>query len=327
VVFGGNSVKTKRIIAILGLCLAAFGISSCVPKPVQAVDYARQITPVTFIVPVTEILTPTPEPTKIITPVPTAHVLPPDPQPVTFKAADGTELHGYYYPAAMNPAPLVVMMHWAGDDMSMWYEVAVWLQNRGLTNPFPPPDNSLKFGWWDSSWFPDIPADKSYGVFLFTFRGCNSFTTGCIKFDSAGWLQDAQAALLAAREVEGVDPDNIVAIGSSIGADGAVDGCLHLQNSSPGVCKGALSLSPDSYLNITFDQAVTELGQADPPIPVWCLAAPFQFAPCKRAEKSGNTAYASFEIPNGQHGTSMLRPGLNPLPMQLILDFLDEVLE
>lgn len=319
-------MKTKRKIVLLALCLAAFGVTSYMLRPVQAVEFSRQFTPIVYFLPATETATPTSNPTPTNTPTPISQVLPPDPQPVTFIAADGTELHGYYYPAAVNPAPLVVMMHWAGDDMSMWYEVAVWLQNRGLTNPFPPPDDSLKFGWWDSSWFPDVPADKSYGVFLFTFRGCNSFTTGCIKFDSAGWLEDAQAAMLAAREIEGVDPENIVAIGSSIGGDGAVDGCLYLQNLYPGACKGALSLSPDSYLNFTFDQAVTELGQADPPIPVWCLAAPFQFAPCKRAEKSGNTAYSSFEIPNGQHGTSMLRPGLDPLPMQLILDFLDETI-
>ena len=318
-------MNTKLLFVCSSLCLALFGISSCVAKPVQAVESSRQITPITFLTSTTETTTPTPRPTQSNTSTPAALPLPADPQQVDFKAEDGTELHGLYYPAAVNPAPLVVMMHWAGDDMSAWYEVAVWLQNRALKNPFENPGDPQKFRWWDPSWFPDIANDKSYGVFIFTFRGCNSFETGCVKFDTGGWLEDAQAAMLAAQNLEGVDPNKIVAIGSSIGGDGAVDGCLYLQEVSPGACMGALSLSPDSYLTLNYDQVITELGKADPPITAWCLAAPFQFDACKSAENTGNTAYASYEIPNGQHGTSMPRPGLDPLPMQLILDFLDEV--
>ena len=46
-------------------------------------------------------------------------------------------LKGYYYPSASDqPAPLVVLMHWVMGDMSDWYEIAPWLQNRGLENPF-----------------------------------------------------------------------------------------------------------------------------------------------------------------------------------------------
>lgn len=318
---------TKLLFVCLSMCLGLYGMTACVTKPVQAVGNSRQITPILMILSTTITITPSPEPTQNATPIPIAQVLPPDPQPVIFTAEDGTELHGYYYPAAVNPAPLVVMMHWAGDDMSAWYEVAVWLQNRGMKNPFINPGDAQQFRWWDPTWFPKVPADKTYGVFIFTFRGCNSFNTGCVKFDSMGWLKDAQAATLAARGLEGVDANKIVTIGSSIGADGAADGCLYLNNHHPGACQGVLSLSPDSYLTLEYGNVITELGQADPPITAWCLAAPFQFDPCKRADKTGNTAYASYEIPNGQHGTSMLRPGLTPLPMQLIIDFLDETLE
>ena len=65
--------------------------------------------------------------------------LPPEPQEITFQASDGQTLRGYYYPAAVNPAPLVVFMHWMGGDMSDWYKIAVWVHNRGLKNPFPNP--------------------------------------------------------------------------------------------------------------------------------------------------------------------------------------------
>ena len=64
---------------------------------------------------------------------------PPEPQEITFQASDGQTLRGYYYPAAVNPAPLVVFMHWMGGDMSDWYKIAVWVHNRGLKNPFPNP--------------------------------------------------------------------------------------------------------------------------------------------------------------------------------------------
>jgi hypothetical protein len=43
---------------------------------------------------------------------PIAEPLSPEPQTVEFQAADGQVLHGFYYPAAVRPASLVVLMHW-----------------------------------------------------------------------------------------------------------------------------------------------------------------------------------------------------------------------
>jgi len=208
--------------------------------------------------------------------------------------------------------------------MSSWYEVAVWLQNRGQKNPFPITGD---MPWFDPSWFPEVPAGKSYAVLLFTFRGCSPYKTGCVSFNSKGWLDDAQSAMLAATKLEGVDPNRIVAIGSSIGGDGAADGCLYLNSQYPETCKGAFSLSPDNYLTLQYDEVIAKLGQADPPIPVWCVAAPFQYTPCRKAQEKGNSAYEALEIPNGQHGMGLIRPGLKPLPMQLMLDFLDKTIK
>ncbi|PKN97023.1 MAG: hypothetical protein CVU42_17545 [Chloroflexi bacterium HGW-Chloroflexi-4] len=249
---------TKLLFVCLSICLGTYGMTACVTKPVQAVDNSRQITPIVLIGSDPITITPSPQPTRITTPTPTVQILTPDPQPITFTTEDGTVLHGYYYPAAVNPAPLVVMMHWAGDDMSAWYEVAVWLQNRGMKNPFNNPGDPQQFRWWDPTWFPEVPAGDSYGVFIFTFRGCNSFATGCVKFDSTGWLMDAEAAMMTARNLDGVDANKIVAIGSSVGGDGAADGCLYLNNQHPGACQGVLSLSPDSYLTLDYDDVITE---------------------------------------------------------------------
>lgn len=251
--------------------------------------------------------------------------LPPEPQTLTFTASDGMELQGVYYPAATNPAPLVVLMHWMQGDMNDWNEVAVWLQNRGLDNPFTNPGDPAVFRWWDPTWFPEIPADRSYGVFVFSFRTCLPFDQGgCQTTDRPGWLLDAQAAMLKALELEGVDPERIVTIGDSIGADGAVDGCLYLNQQTPGACKGAMSLTPGSYLSVIYQDVAQELGQFDPPVAAWCLADEGDFRPCQNAEESGNSAYQDFMIEHAGHGIEMIKPNLDPLPMQLILDFLDE---
>ncbi len=121
-----------------------------------------------------------------------------------------------------------------------------------------------------------------------------------------------------------MDPNQIVAIGDSIGADGAADGCLYLNQQFPGSCQGALSLTPGSYLTQKYEEVVQELGQFDPPVTAWCLADPGEFRLCQFAEESGNSAYQDFMIEGAGHGIEMLKPGLDPLPMQLILDFLEQ---
>ncbi len=262
--------------------------------------------------------TPTPLPP---TPTPTPAGLSPEPQLIEFKAADGQLLQGMYYPAANKPAPLVVLFHWVAGDKSDWNEVAIWLQNRGQKNPFP---NPAQMPWWDPSWFPAVPTGVSYGVFAVTLRGCQPYKEGCKGLEKAGWYADAQAAMLKATELEGVDPQKIVAIGSSIGADAAPDGCARLNQLKPGSCQGALSLSPGSYLTVPYPDVVKQLCQEQPPKTVWCLADEKEVQVCEAAGKY--PSYKVWIIPGGKHGNMLLSPKLDPLPMQLILDFLQEAL-
>jgi len=245
------------------------------------------------------------------------------PQEVKFAASDGQELKGYFYPACSSGAPVVVLMHWAGGDKSDWYEIAAWLQNRGLENPF---ENPGEYDWWDPTWFPQVDPSKSYNVFIFSFRGCEPFEIGCTTFERAGWLLDAQAAMQKAGELEGVDATRIAAIGSSIGADGSADGCLWLNQQKPGACRGALSLSPGDYLGASYTETVNKLGEMDTAVPAWCLADENEIDICNAAAP-GNQNFKSILIPDGQHGNMLMMPGLDPLPMQLILDFLTTVLD
>lgn len=262
---------------------------------------------------------PAEEPTAIPEPVEEPGTpLPPDPQKITFTASDGQELHGYYYPADHASAPLVVLMHWVNGDESDWNEVAIWLQNRGIDNPF---ENPAGMPWWDPSWFPAVDAGTSYGVFAFSLRGCEPFPNGCSGFKINEWYLDIQAAMTQASLLDGVDPNRIVAIGSSIGADGAAMGCAWLNNEKPGSCQGALSLSPGNYMAVPYAASIEQLCTMDHAKAVWCLADDGQEGAF--CEKAGDyPEYKPLLIKNGDHGNMLLKPGLNPLPMQLILDFL-----
>ena len=124
-----------------------------------------------------------------------------------------------------------------------------------------------------------------------------------------------------ASALEGVDPVRIVTIGSSIGADGAAMGCAWLNGEKPGSCQGALSLSPGNYMVIPYSTAIQQLCGDDPARAAWCLANNGQEGEfCKKAGDFPD--YQAFTIPNGDHGNMLLKPGLNPLPMQLIMNFL-----
>lgn len=259
---------------------------------------------------------PTPEPLDALSP---------EPQSVTFTNSAGVELQGYYYPAAINPAPLVVLMHWNNGDMSDWYEIAVWLQNRGQVNPF---TNPIDEYWWDESWFPPVPEGSSYGVFIFSFSGSRPYPPDPANPpDFSAWLDDAQSAMLQALELEGVDPTKIIAIGSTQGADGAIDGCLYLNQQKPGACVGALSLSPGSFLQVDYPETVAAMAAVAPEAAVWCVGMEYEISFCEYASEQGNPQFKYFSIPGKNPGNLLLMPGLDPLPMQLILDFLAETVK
>ena len=246
--------------------------------------------------------------------------LPPDPQEIDFQASDGQTLQGRYYPAAVNPSPLVVLMHWVGGDMTDWNEIAVWLQNRGLANPFTNPDTG---DWWDPTWFPLVPDEVSYGVFVFSFRDCQPYPAGCADWIPEAWLLDAQAAMLRAMELEGIDPSAIVAIGSSIGADGAANGCTFLNEQVPGACRGAASLGPGDYMGVPYARNVELLGLQEPPAPAWCLVDPlnaFDYSVCSGL---AGDHYALREFPSAGHGQTLLREEVTPSAMETLLEFLE----
>ena len=132
-----------------------------------------------------------------------------------------------------------------------------------------------------------------------------------------------------------MDPDKLVTIGASIGADGAVDACYQFnQTGDVGTCRGALSLSPGNYLTdaFTYPEAAADLDAAG--YPVWCLAAE-RDGPSPGLCRSLDGDHAqSFIFEGGDHGMDLLSPdqvflepplnGFNT--MQVLQEFLEAAL-
>jgi len=242
------------------------------------------------------------------------NILPPEPQLIEFESEDGFVLNGTYYPASVNPAPAIVLMHWAPGDQTDWVEIAYWLQNRGLIgNPIP------AIPWLDPSWFPEMFADHSFAVFTFNFRYCEN---GCGIYDPDGWLMDAQAAMRTVRELDGIDPMQIAAIGASIGSDGAADGCFWYNDQYDNGCLGALSLSPGSYLSVPYTDAVITLDAQTPPKSAWCFYAVADAVSSITCQSAAGVFYKTTEWEGSLHGMELIDPDLDPNAMKLMLDFL-----
>jgi dienelactone hydrolase len=233
------------------------------------------------------------------TPEPARFPLPADPQRVDFKSGDGTPLVGTYYPAQSGPAPVVVLMHGLGGGEEDWgnWGLIEWLRNRGLLNPGAP-----------AGLYPAMPEGLSYAVFAFDYRGHGE--SGWTNDDPQGWLLDGLAAMEVARGLPGVDPRRAIAVGASIGADGAIDAC-------GAGCLGALSLSPDGYMNVAYHNAVAALDFEGKP--AWCLASVLDKGCPSRA---AGEHYRAVVYPGRFHGMQLLDPGLTPNVGGVILDFL-----
>jgi dienelactone hydrolase len=268
---------------------------------------------------------PLPEPEKTVSLTDTEEAeapnqvgLSPDPIQVSFSSKDGVELQGIFFPAGQDAQPVIVLMHWYPGDQTEWTEIAYWLQNRGQQGEL----NGVP--WKDPSWFPGLKPSVTFNVLTFTFRDCEG---GCQGFNQSGWLMDAKAALEFARSLDGVDPNRVIAIGASIGADGAIDGCAAVLKDDPKSCLGALSFSPGSYLDKSYPEMVEVLSTADPSRPAWCLYDENDpdSAFCKDIH-SDNYYQESWRGGN-LHGMHLITPNLDPRPLERILAFLDLVVK
>lgn len=245
--------------------------------------------------------------------------LPADPIAMTFTTRDGVELEGTFYPAAVNNAPVIVLMHWALGDQSDWRAIAAWLQNRGLAVEPGGADEP----WLDPSWFPAFADEYTFNVFTFTFRGCDG---GCKTFDREGWRLDVEAAMTEVVRMENINRSEVLTIGASIGADGAAYGC-HNYNNQLGGCQGAFSLSPGGYLEIPYAQEVANLEAELIGRPAWALYAEGDSESAAASLEAAGLLYRAVEYSGSLHGMQLINPDQDPNPLDLILDFIHDYLE
>jgi len=260
-------------------------------------------------------LPPTITNTPTITPI---VILDPPPVEINFSAEDGQLLSGIYYPPDSNPAPLVVLVHWARGDQTEWTEIALWLQNRSQLVREP----NYNKTWRSSDWFPENTSGVSLGIFTFTLRECED---QCKDYLPGEWLLDIQAAMETAVELTGVDKSKIVTAGASIGADGAVYGCASLNQSGLGECRGSYALSPGSLLTIPFENGANELIYNDPPRPIYCvygLRDDAAVETCSAVPDARQIDYGYIE----NHGFELLQPIQNPDPLLLLLELINTAL-
>lgn len=239
-----------------------------------------------------------------------------DPIIQQFVASDGETLTGTFYPADTVDAPVIVLLHWMLGDQNDWQVIAPWLQNRGLV--VEGVDDTIK--WKDASWFPDIPDDQSFNVFTFTFRGCEG---RCPGFNREAWLLDVEAVANHIPQLENVNPEQVVMIGASIGADGAANAC-DFYNRDHGGCLGAFSLSPGGYLTIPYPESVASLEQARPAALAWCLVGEEDvpsMAACRGIEAEN---YQIFGYPGFEHGMEIIKADLEPNALVVLLQFLHD---
>lgn len=213
------------------------------------------------------------------------------PQDLIIRAGDGRELPARYYPAAAEPAPVIVIAA-DGTSGSAWEETGLvrWLQNR-RADAYAAPDG-----------FEPLPDTVSYGVLVYA--------------QYSGWEEAGRAAITAARELPGADPDRIITFGASAGAVAAAAVCAE-----PG-CAGALLFSPTaSYDGIRFD-ALAEQLQANGRT-VWCISTTGDSGcPAPEGSRHREIVYAGTG-----HGVETFSTGYAPQVGRDILSFLNCALD
>ena len=257
----------------------------------------------------------TPTPTITYTPSPTPIViLDQEPIYIEFTAIDGQELSGIYYPASENPAPLAILVHWAEGDQTEWKHIATWLQNRGLFIR----ETDHNHSWLSSDWFPENPSPGPLGVFTFTLREC---TDQCQAYLPTEWLLDVEAAMQTAAHLQGVDREQMITVGASIGADAGLYGCDWLNREGDGVCRGTFSLSPASLLTLPFDQLVNDLIGNEPGVNIYCLYGLRDDASLETCgELPGITGIDYGYI--DKHGLELIQTGLQQDTLLHLLEFI-----
>jgi hypothetical protein len=250
----------------------------------------------------------------------TPGVIQPDDVPmlISFIAPDDVLLDGRYFPAEFDLAPFVVLMHQFNlDNVEQWEAFGFWLNNR---LPDSPTGDSI---YQDPSWFPELRPEFNIGALTFPFRGCEDGGCEGTERDNEGWINDAHGALAFGFEIPMIAPDMIAAIGTSIGADAAVEACLRMQEDGFG-CAGVLAVSPGGFLENDFNASAAELTSAG--VPVWCYAAEGDQPSAETCAAVQGDGTEVILVEGSAHGIQLADPAVQPNLPEVIVQFLQAML-
>ena len=253
-------------------------VSEPTPTPTQVPTPTSTPTPTP--VP-TSTSTPLPTPTQTPTPTPTPEPPPAGPQDVAFEARDGQVLSATYHPPLACPSALtVVYFPWVRGDRGDWQEFAAWL-----------------------------PEGFAHGAFSITARGCEG---GCgTPWDLAGWLLDYVAAMDAAKELACAGQSQLVTVGSSVGADGAIYACAQDTR-----CVAALAFSPNGWLDVPYVDEVARMVEQGKH--VWAVSGQEETGATRLDRPEWSSYYREIVIPGTMHGNELFGSS-----EQTIQDFLE----
>ncbi len=295
----------KQLPAIFLGVLAAIPLMACTGAPATPESIAQKPTATEQPSMTEPRVTPTQaEPTEA--PEPTEVPSLPEPQRIEFDSEDGTPLVGMYYAPAVGPAPGILLMHQMGVSKEIWEPLIAALRGEPTAAQRTAPLAA--------------PASEGRGYAIFAFDIPDHGESGG-DFTDAAMLAAARTALQLFRTMDGVDPDTIVMVGASVGADASVDECNE-------GCIAAIPISPGSYLGVDFNSALEALKEEKDP-PVLCIAAqddaPSAYT-CQSGESVGLTDYQIHIYEGRGHGNFLFfEETLAPPPhiIDLIMQWLD----
>ncbi len=233
------------------------------------------------------------------------------PQNIILSDVSGETFPAIYYPPSQPNSPVVVFMHQIDRDMRQWLPIASWLWKQ---EPDPSTINKM-YPWLDPSWFPENTLGFKPGILLFTYRGCDN---GCTKPQAMNILADAQTAIRYVMERPEVNQDRVTVVGTSVGADAALDSCFLLQDTSNYACQNVISASPGSYLDYSYESVAKLL--VEQKTNVYCFASKADSESAIQC-MTGNKApeYHSAIGEGNQHGVQLFSPLYETDMLEVIL--------
>jgi hypothetical protein len=233
------------------------------------------------------------------------------PEEIQLMAENGEPFPALYFPPSHSPAPVIIFMHQLNLDMDQWQAIAPWLWGAGEAVPVTDPEEA----WLDSSWFPENTLSNAPGVLIFTYRNCYS---GCKQPQNKKILQDAQTALQYVLTLPETDTDQITIVGTSIGADAAIDSCFLLQDKTAYACKNVIAVSPGSYMQYRFESVAKVMvhDQTD----IYCYASRADVGPAATCTGFQSSEHYHYFVGKGhQHGIELFSPAFEMNLLDVLL--------